>query len=231
MCANHPWSPGVLTYVSGIACVNYQPRPPEPKGDIRRIPLGDGRYAIVDAADYEWLRRWTWHVEDGYAVRCEKGKRIYMHRQIAEPPDGLSVDHANRVRADNRRANVRICTHQENMYNRAKRAGSASRFKGVGFRKRDKKWYAELGSADKPLWLGFFDSEIEAARAYDAKAVEHFGEFAWLNFPQEWPPERRQEVHARRQQAATEEGRKVGEKEAKRGTGNGKKARGRKVGR
>jgi hypothetical protein len=184
--------------VPGTPCPNYRPRPPEPAGQVRRIPLGDGRYALVDAADYEQLSQWTWHGEDGYAVRCEKGKRVYMHRQITNPPDGLSVDHVNRCRADNRRSNLRICTHQQNMYNRAKRAGSISRFKGVGFRKRDQKWYAELGATRKPIWLGFFDEEVEAARAYDAKAVEHFGEFAWLNFPEEWPPNRRAQVHAQR---------------------------------
>ena len=79
----------------GRVCRNYRPRPPEPAGDARRIPLGDGLYAYVDAADYDWLSQWTWSSVNGYAARNEKGKLLYMHRQIMQAPPGKIVDHFN----------------------------------------------------------------------------------------------------------------------------------------
>ena len=88
ICANHPDSLGRLRPVpSGEVCRNYRPRPAEPEKAARRF-LVDGLYAYVDAADYEWLGKWAWHAEGGYAVRYEKGRRIYMHREIAQPREG-----------------------------------------------------------------------------------------------------------------------------------------------
>jgi hypothetical protein len=200
LCANHPDTPGQLREVApGGLCRNYRPKPAATEGDIKRIPLGDSQYALVNAADYEWLSRWAWRLDGGYAVRWEKDKRIYMHREIMQPPQEMVVDHINRNRLDNCQANLRVCTRNENTYNRRKRSGSYSQFKGVGYRKNRGKWFAEVRFEGKPIWLGFFDDEVEAARAYDRKAVELFGEFARLNFPEEGPPEKRQEVYANRQ--------------------------------
>jgi hypothetical protein len=197
LCANHPDTPGQLRQVSsGGVCRNYRPKPATPEGDIKRIPLGDNQYALVNAADYEWLSRWAWRLDGGYAVRWEKDKRIYMHREIMQPPQEMVVDHIDRNRLDNCQANLRVCTRNENTYNRRKRSGSYSQFKGVGYRKNRGKWFAEIRFEDQPIWLGFFTDEVEAARAYDRKAVELFGEFARLNFPEEWPAEGRQQVYA-----------------------------------
>jgi hypothetical protein len=73
-------------------------------------------------------------------------------------------------------------------------------YKGVSCSKARHKWYAKCYYQGERIWLGYFDSEIEAARAYDRKAVELLGEFARLNFPREWPPERRAQVYAQRQE-------------------------------
>jgi hypothetical protein len=187
--------------VPGVPCRNYQPKPAEPQGDIRWIPLGDGRYAYVDAADYEWLRQWTWHAyPDGYAARNENGKKILMHRQIMQPPKGMVVDHIDANRANNCRFNLRVCTRQENMHNKRKHSGSSSQFKGVGYLKRRRKWYARIWCMGERISLGNFDEEAEAARAYDRKAAELFGEYARLNFPEEWPPQRRTQAYAQRQE-------------------------------
>ncbi len=194
-CANHPASLGRMRPVPfGGVCRNYRPRPPEPEGDVKRIPLGDGLYAYVDAADYDWLSQWTWSSVNGYAARNEKGKLVYMHRQIVQAPPGKMVDHANHNKLDNTRANLRPCLHHENQRNQRKKRGSLSRYKGVGYSKDRRKWYAQIKMMGKDIWLGYHATEIEAARAYDRKAVELFGEFANLNFPEEWPPERRREV-------------------------------------
>lgn len=106
---------------------------------IGEIPLTRGRAALVDAEDYDFLMQWKWCVITGYAVRTTtraggaKPKTILMHRVIVAPPEGFFVDHINCNRLDNRRANLRICTPEENTLNRSPRirkAERASQFKG-----------------------------------------------------------------------------------------------------
>ena len=196
-CANHPQWPGQLREVPGRPCGNFRARPAEPESAVKRIPLTDGHYALVDAADYEALSRYNRRLQNGYAARREKAKTTYMHRQIMQPPKGMMVDHVNHHKLDNRRANMRVCTRQQNTHNNDKHAGSSSRFKGVGYSKDRHKWFAKIWFEGRRIWLGYFHDEVEAAKAYDRAAVECFGEFAHLNFPEEWPPERRAEVHRR----------------------------------
>ena len=195
-CANHPRWPGQLREVPGVPCENYRPKPFEPPGAVRRIPLGEGYYALVDAADYEALSQWSWRFYNGYAARQEQRKTIYMHRQIMQPPKEMMVDHVNHDKLDNRQANLRVCTRRENILNQAAKRGSASKFKGVEYRKDRDKCFARIRINGKRTWIGSFETEVEAARAYDRAAVEHQGEFACLNFPQEWPPERRAQLRA-----------------------------------
>ena len=96
--------------------------------ETRTIPLTRGLVALVDAADYEWLSQWKWSADgDGYAVREERGERIKMHRLLL--PGAPTVDHANRVRHDNRRCNLRACDRQEHARNTSKhqrRKGTSS---------------------------------------------------------------------------------------------------------
>jgi hypothetical protein len=178
-------------------------------------------YAYVDAADYEWLSQYCWYVQaGGYAARREKRKIIMMHRAIMQPPEGMVVDHIDGNKANNCRFNLRICTPTDNQHNQAKRRGASSRFKGVGYVKSRGKYRARFKYNGRPLWLGFFDDETEAARAYDYKAVECCGPLARLNLPEEWSPERIQQVY--KPQFAHPE--KEGEKGAKgvRGAGERK---------
>jgi hypothetical protein len=199
-CANHPRWSGQLHNVPGVPCRIYRSKPTEPRGDgVRWIPLGDGCYAYVDAADYEWLRQWNWQIcSSGYAARHEKGRLVLMHRQIMQPPKGMVVDHIDGNKVNNCRFNLRVCTRKENVRNKRRRSNSSSRFKGVGYYKRSRKWYAKIWCLGEGIWLGYFMDEAEAARAYDRKAVELFGAYARLNFPEEWPPERRAQVCAQR---------------------------------
>jgi|GEM_PF-218259 len=199
-CANSPWSPGKLCDVSGVPCRNYRPKPPMPQGEhVRMIPLSDGSYAYVDAADYEWLSQWKWHLcGSGYPSRWENRRRVFMHREIMKPPRGMLVDHKDGNRANNCRFNLRNCTHAENARNRRKYSGSDSNFKGVYWDRRKHKWYINCRYKGRNHRLGYFAAgeEVTAARAYDQAAVERIGDFAKLNFPNEWPPQRKEEVRA-----------------------------------
>lgn len=199
-CANHPESYGRMRPVCGSGiCRNYRPKSKAPGGDVRQIPVGDGCYAYVDAADYEWLSQWTWHLQNGYAVRRKKRKTIYMHREIMQTPQGMIVDHKNRNKLDNTRDNLRNCTYAENTANQTRRRGTSSRFLGVSYKKDHKKWCAQFPQNGRSRCIGYFTDEVDAARAYDRRAVEMLGAAARLNFPEEWPPERIREVHAQGQ--------------------------------
>ncbi len=91
------------------------------------------------------------------------------------------MDHANHDQLDNQRANLRRCTNSQNMANRRKQPGCSSRFKGVHWYKRVGKWRANIEVDGRKYALGYFDDEIEAARAYNVAAIEHFKEFALPN--------------------------------------------------
>jgi hypothetical protein len=100
------------------------------------------------------------------------------------PADRL-VDHRNNDGLDNRRDNLRLATRSQNMYNKLKtKSKTSSRFIGVSFDKSRRKWEARIYYQGRKIWLGRFDSEIDAALAYDEAARKYHGEFARLNFPQ-----------------------------------------------
>ena len=195
-CANHPDTPGQMRQVpcSG-PCRNFRPKPkppqrdepPAPAGDdVRHIALTKGKFAIVDAADYEYLSRFRWHAKEArgrfYAATVINGKSITMHQLLMAPPRGMVVDHIDGNGLNNRRQNLRLCTPRQNRRNtRPRRKTSA--FLGVS--RRGQKYLARIKHDGRELYLGLFDTETEAARARDRKAEELFGEFAWLNFPDE----------------------------------------------
>jgi len=151
------------------------------------IPLTQGKFAIVDAEDYDWLNKYKWYASRAkrtyYARGTIKGKHVRMHRLILDAPPHLFVDHINCNGLDNRRKKLRLCTHFQNQQNRRPSLNGKSKYKGVCWSKRHKKFRARITYNRKSYHLGLFDSEIDAAKAYDKKALELFGEFAYLNFP------------------------------------------------
>ncbi len=155
---------------------------------MKTIPLHNGEVALVDDEDYELVSSYTWrvHGRDGYAqtnvpstVRGKKQDTLFMHRIIAKPPKGMEVDHINGNKLDNRRANLRVCTHAENVRNRPVTGKNRSGHKGVYF--NHGKWRAMIGYGGKAIHLGNFNTIEEAARAYDAAAEHYHGEFAKTN--------------------------------------------------
>jgi len=153
--------------------------------DIMAIPLTQGLYALVDGRDCDWLNQWKWCVLKGkhttYAFRSQKRKTIYMHREIMHVSSGFDIDHRNHNGLDNREKNLRICSRTENLQHQQIPRGQ-SKYKGVHYNKEMDKWRAIISHNGKTIHLGYFNSEIEAARAYDRKAKKLFSEFAYLNF-------------------------------------------------
>lgn len=157
---------------------------------MRIITLTQGRCAIVDDDDYDRiaLHKWCLHrVRNNiYAKRAiavdGKHVTILMHREILSEPVSFGIDHWNNIGLDNRKSNLRICDQSLNQANQDKRRTTAtSTFKGVSWCTRDRKWTVRLTVDRKCRNLGNFDSEVEAARAYNAAAIAAFGEFAKLN--------------------------------------------------
>lgn len=147
-----------------------------------------GATFIVDAADAELVNACKWH-----ARRSSTNKRLYIQgkygqlsRWLTNAPVGMHVDHRNGNTLDNRRSNLRVCTVAQNQWNR-KRAPGVTRLKGVA-RISDpravSKWRATIQKNGVRRQIGMFRTALAAALAYDAAAVELFGEYASPNFPE-----------------------------------------------
>ncbi len=100
-----------------------------------------------------------------------------------DTPPYLVCDHINHDGLDNRKTNLRNCTLKQNNANTRPTKGASSKYKGVTFAKREKKWVVYIKKDGRQTFLGCFDDEVEAAKAYDAAAAKLYGEFAYLNFP------------------------------------------------
>ena len=155
---------------------------------MKHIPLTQGKFAIVDDEDFDIVNKYNWHIshprKNGYYARAYigDGKYVYMHRIVMKAKTGQYLDHINRNGLDNRKCNLRFATYSQNAQNRFKRVGVTSKYKGVSFYKNCKRWRAEIHLNYKKYQIGYFGNEIEAAKAYDIKAKELFGEFARTNF-------------------------------------------------
>lgn len=157
------------------------------------IPIGGSKFTIIDKDDLEFVMRHKWHpqITNGitYAYsrpNFSRKETLALHRYIVGCPKGMVVDHKNGDTLDNRRDNLRVCTQKQNTRNRRKikPTKDGGRFKGVRTSRNGKKWYADIISDGKTYRLGVFNTERDAASAYNAKAKELHGEFAKLNV---WP--------------------------------------------
>jgi hypothetical protein len=155
---------------------------------MKEIQLTQGKVALVDDADFEFLSQWKWCAQRSdnlyYASRKisldnGKTKTFRMHREIMRPPDNLLVDHKNGNTLDNRRENLRICTNQENCMNSSLPIDNKSGFKGVHLDRS--KWRSRIVFNGKPIHLGMFDNPRDAGMAYNKAAIKYFGDFAKLN--------------------------------------------------
>ena len=157
--------------------------------NIKTITLSKGYVALVDDEDYEDASRFKWSAcEKGHNVYALRNIRIngkyhslYLHRYLMSLSClGKHIDHIDGNGLNNRRENLRLCTNTENLRNQHSSHGS-SKYKGVSWHKR-KKWMARIRVDGVDIYLGVYEEEEAAARAYDKAAKKHFGEFANLNF-------------------------------------------------
>jgi len=157
---------------------------------MKTITLTQGKVALVDDEDFEFLSQWKWSIQkkphDKYYARTSikingKWRRVTMHRMILRPQNGRITDHINNNGLDNRRCNLRCCNQSQNLQNRTNQPHS-SRFKGVSWVANRKRWLAAICVEGKRINLGRFIGEDEAAKAYDRAAKCHFGSFANTNF-------------------------------------------------
>lgn len=158
---------------------------------MNEIPLTQGKVAIVDASDYEWLSQFRWNVwESGRTfyvtrnIKIPNGKwsKLFMHREILEAPPDMSIDHIDCDGLNNTRANLRLATTRQNQFNSRSQIGSTSNFKGVCWHKASQKWNAQIRIDGKLKYLGVYADPEDAARAYDIAAIELYGTFARTNF-------------------------------------------------
>jgi hypothetical protein len=162
---------------------------------VAEIVLACGSVALVDDERYEDLVGYRWrlkHARRGGASvvaaprRNGKQRHIALHRLVVGAPAGTMVDHIDGNPLDNRRDNLRLANNSLNQANRRKSSRKSSKYKGVCRHRQLGKWQAAICVNGQRRYLGVFDHEEAAAKAYDAAARQAFGEFARPNFEGEW---------------------------------------------
>lgn len=166
---------------------NSRREPIFPESAVAVVPLTKGYITIIDAEDWQRISKYKWHAtrcKGHIYARSKSADSKYLHRFINNTPKGKETDHANRNTLDNRKCNLRVCTSSQNKRNLPPRSKS-SIYKGVS-KTRSGKWAARAASPEgKYIWLGVFETEIEAARAYDDYIRKIAPEFGYLNFPED----------------------------------------------
>jgi len=155
-------------------------------------------FCLIDDADYEWAKHYRWTPEQArstlYVCRAEKKngamRHLRIHRDVIRARSFEQVDHQDGNGLNNCRSNLRICNHITNQQNRIKRGSgkSGSKYKGVFYRRRRSdgkigRCFAYITVNKSKFHIGTFGTDIEAAKAYDSKALYYFGDRARLNFP------------------------------------------------
>jgi len=168
--------------------INFFTIPENSIPNTRLVPLTRGYFAVVDEDMYDEVMQYKWSVYIGNGV-CYATRGLIvdgikttqkMHRFVMGY-DSLDIDHIDGNGLHNYRSNLRYCTHNENMMNKNSYKNTSSKYKGVTFRKSVGKYQSRICVNKKPMHIGMFKTEIEAAMAYNRKAKELFGSFARFN--------------------------------------------------
>lgn len=157
---------------------------------MKQIVLTQGKVALVDDGDFNYLNQWSWYynAKKGYACATINKKTVYMHRLIMKTPSGKLTDHKDQDKLNNQKFNLRICTSEQNNRNTPKISNKKSKYKGVVEQidgRTGKRNYVARIYVNKKSIVKYFpftpEGEIAAARAYNILAQQHFKEFAGLN--------------------------------------------------
>ena len=154
---------------------------------MKKIKLKNNLFTLVDDSDFEYLSQYKWCLHSGYALTNRAGaekRMVYMHRLIMDAPEGMEVDHINHDPLDNRRENLRVCTHSENGKNKLLPKNNTSGYKGVYPYKG--KYKASIRINGDLTYLGMYWEPEDAARAYNNAAAIYFGEYASVNPTKEY---------------------------------------------
>jgi hypothetical protein len=131
---------------------------------MQKIKLTQGKFALVDDEDFEYLNQWKWYYSNnrksGYAKRASD--KMYMHKLINNTPKGFETDHINHNELDNRQKNLRTVTNSQNQFNRIRQVNNTSGFKGVTWHKRLNKWMAQIVINKHNYFLGYFINKDDA---------------------------------------------------------------------
>lgn len=155
---------------------------------MKEIPLTQGKVAIVDDSDYEYLMQWKWyyfnkHPYSGYAYRSinNSTRHYFMHWEVlkSKPPSGMVTDHIDGNGLNNSLSNLRFGTYSQNQCNKKVKSNTTTSFKGVTkLKNRSKPFNSNITISGKTFFLGSFSTAEEAHEAYKKAALEHHGEFA-----------------------------------------------------
>ena len=157
---------------------------------MKKIILTKNLHTIVDDDDYSYLSQWKWCADSkGYAVRSErrsetgttKRKIVLMHREILKVEKSQQVDHISGNVLDNRKSNLRIATHSQNMRNRKLQSNNSTGYKGVWYNRKKDRFIATIKINGQSRTLKYCRTALEAAQIYNEKAVEIYGDFARIN--------------------------------------------------
>ncbi len=148
---------------------------------MKEIQLSQGKIALVDDEDYERVNKYKWYYKkrnENYGA-ARSNLVGYMHRFILNTT--IEIDYINGNPLDNRKTNLRLCSHAENMCNMSKHTDNKSGYKGVFWSKRSNKYQVQIMVRGKKIHLGLFTDLQEAAKAYNIAALEYFNKFSKLN--------------------------------------------------
>ena len=155
---------------------------------MKEIELTQGKKSIVDDEDFEILSKFKWYASFNsktfYAMRSFDGTTALMHREILRPEPGQIVDHKNGNGLDNRKSNLRVCSHKQNLMNRSKQKNNSSGYKGVALMRDRNKWYASIKVNGKSISLGVYKEKEDAIKAYREASNKFFGEYDYFNSDQ-----------------------------------------------
>lgn len=155
---------------------------------MMELITSNGYVVLIDDKDYSLVSQYKWRGLKGkyttYAI-TGSSPTVYLHRMLTGAPKGTRVDHEDHNGLNNQRSNLRVCTNSQNQANRRKSLGKSSIYKGVSLVKATGRWEASIECNEKRARIGYFDSELEAAYAYNQAANTLFSDYALVNDLQE----------------------------------------------